>query len=270
MPSCVNCCMNDVLKQKKILVTRPVQQAKKLCALIEEQGGQAIQLPVIDIRPASKNEALQKLLGGMEKYHVGIFISRNAVKHALALLNHDTAALKHLKLMATGPATAAMLQRSGFTQVIHAGAYAESEALLELPELQSPDISGRHIIIFRGKGGRELLAETLRARGAGVDYAEVYERVPVQYSKPELDVIWFNQMPDYLVVTSSESLQNLFDMLSSEQRNIMLDTSIVVFGKRMYELAVKLGFRKPPIVAGEMSDNGLFQAIMNHAGENFS
>jgi len=270
MPSCVNCYMNDVLKQKKVLVTRPAEQAEKLCALIEARGGQAIKLPVVDIRPARKNEALQKLTGGLKKYQIGIFISRNAVKHTLILLKHDIKALKHLKIMATGQATAAILQKNGITDVIHAGAYAESEALLELPELQSSEITGRNIIIFRGIGGRELLAETLRARGAKVDYAEVYERIPVQYTKPELDAVWSNQKLDYVVITSSESLQNLFDMLSSEQRNIMLDTNIIVFGKRMSELAIKLGFRKTPLIAHEMSDNGLLQAIMHQDGENSS
>lgn len=270
MRFCVNYFMNDVLKQKKVLVTRPEEQAEKLCSLIKEQGGHAIKLPVIDIRPVQKNEVLQKLLIGLEKYQIGIFISRNAVKYTLALLNHNIDTLKHLKILATGSATAAILKKSGITDVIHAGAYAESEALLELPELQSSEITGRNIIIFRGIGGRELLAETLRTRGAVVDYAEVYERIPVQYTKPELDAVWFNQTPDYIVVTSSESLQNLFDMLSSEQRNIMLNTKIVVFGKRMSELAVKLGFRNPPIITGEMSDNGLLQAIMHQDGQESS
>ena len=259
--------MSDALKQKKILVTRPPEQAEKLCALIEAQGGQVIKLPVIEIRPAQKNETLKKLLTGLGKYQIGIFISRNAVKHTLTLLNHDINALKYLKILATGSATAAILHKSGIANIVHAGAYAESEVLLELPELQSSEITGRNIIIFRGIGGRELLAETLRTRGAVVDYAEVYERIPVQYTKPELDAVWFNQTPDYIVVTSSESLQNLFDMLSSEQRNIMLNTKIVVFGKRMSELAVKLGFRSQPIITGEMSDNGLLQAIMRQDGE---
>jgi uroporphyrinogen-III synthase len=262
--------MSDVLKQKKILVTRPVEQAEILCTLIEEQGGEAIKMPVIDIRPAHNNKESQKLLAALDKYQVGIFVSRNAVKHALILLNHDINALKHLKIVATGPATAAILQKNGITNIIHAGTYAESEALLELPELQSSEITGSNIIIFRGIGGRELLAETLRARGAKVDYAEVYERIPVQYTKQELDAVWSRHKPDYIVATSSESLQNLFDMLSSEQRDIMLDTNIVVFGKRMSELAVRLGFRKPPIIAQAMSDNGLLQAIMHQSGEKSS
>ena len=262
--------MGDVLKKKKILVTRPQDQAEKLCALIEAQGGQAIRLPVIEVRPVQEDDVLQGLLSNLSAYQIGIFISRNAVKYTLALLHHDIDVLGHLKLVATGQATASLLKQSGIAEVCHAGSYAESEALLQLPVLQSPQVAGRNIIIFRGTGGRELLAEKLRARGARVDYAEIYERLPVRYEKAVLDDIWFNQKPDFIVASSGEGLQNLFDMLSSEQRVIMLDTDLVVFGKRMSDLALKLGFRQAPSIADEMSDAGLFRAIMQHTGEKFS
>jgi uroporphyrinogen-III synthase len=262
--------MDDVLKKKKILVTRPQDQAEKLCALIEQQGGQAIRLPVIEIRPVQSNDVLQRLLSGLSAYQIGIFISRNAVKFTLALLNHNIEALKHLQLVATGQATASLLKQSGIVDVYHAGYYAESEALLELPVLQSSQVTGRNIIIFRGTGGRELLAEKLRARGARVDYAEIYERQPIHYEKAVLDDIWFNKKPDFIVASSGEGLQNLFDMLSSEQQVIMLDTDLVVLGKRMSDLALKLGFRRAPSIADEMSDAGLFRAIMQHTGEKFS
>jgi len=262
--------MGDVLKNKKILVTRPKCQAEKLCALIEEQGGQAIRLPVIEIKPVLTNDVLQGLISRLSSYQIGIFVSRNAVKFTLALLHHDIDALKHLQFVAIGQATASLLKHSGITDVCHAGPYAESEALLQLPELQSSQVAGRNIIIFRGTGGRELLAEKLRSRGARVDYAEIYERLPVHYKKTVLDDIWFNQKPDFIVASSGEGLQILFDMLSSEQRVIMFDTDLVVFGKRMSDLALKLGFRRAPVIADEMSDAGLLRTIMQYTGEKFS
>ena len=114
------------------------------------------------------------------------------------------------------------------------------------------------------------MAEKLRSRGARVDYAEIYERLPVHYKKTVLDDIWFNQKPDFIVASSGEGLQILFDMLSSEQRVIMFDTDLVVFGKRMSDLALKLGFRRAPVIADEMSDAGLLRTIMQYTGEKFS
>jgi len=50
----------------------------------------------------------------------------------------------------------------------------------------------------------------------------------------------------------------------------MLGTDLVVFGKRMSDLALKLGFRRVPVIANEMSDAGLLRTIMQYSGEKFS
>lgn len=258
--------MPECLKGKKLLVTRPREQAEQLCALIEKEGGIAIRLPVIEIRPLPASPRLQQILSNLADYDIGIFVSQNAVRWTLALLNNDSCALSPLKIIAVGKATAGALNQAGISDVTYAETVASSETLLELPVFAGQRLKGARVIIFRGVGGRELLADRLMETGARVDYAEVYQRAPCHYDNALLEKIFFADKPDYIVVTSSEGLQNLFDMLSSKQRTAMLDTQLLVLGERMAELAKKLGCTKMPMVARETSDEGLLQAIMHNAG----
>jgi uroporphyrinogen-III synthase len=258
--------MSDSLTGKKILITRPQHQSETLCRMIENKGGQVIRFPVIGIRAVPDTDTLRQTLNRVADYDIGIFISQNAVSWTLELLNKEINALYNLKLIALGKATARLLKEAGFTDISHTETVASSEALLELPVLQANVLKGSRVIIFRGTGGRELLAERLCERGAEVDYAEVYQRIPIEYDNEIIDGIWLHDLPDYVVISSNEGLINLFDMLSSKYRSILLDTQLVVLGPRMAELAERLGFRKAPVIAEETSDEGLFRAIMQVAG----
>ena len=260
--------METNLTGKKFLVTRPKQQSEALCTMIESKGGEAIRFPVIRIMPPAGTDALREILSRVADYDIGIFISQNAVNKVLELLNKDIHALYNLKLVAVGKATARLLKKAGFSEISHTDSVASSEALLDLPVLQADLLKGSRIIIFRGVGGRELLANILAERGAIVDYAEVYQRVPVHYENTILDKIWLHERPDYVIVTSNEGLQYLFDMLNLQQKSRLLETQLVVLGSRMAELAMDLGFGKKPVIAGETSDNGLLKAIIQAAGVN--
>jgi len=256
--------MTDVLNGEKILVTRPARQADHLCAMIAQAGGVAIRLPAMDIQPIAGNSRLDVILSGLHNYDCAIFVSRNAVFHALPLLQGWTDRLAGLQIIALGEGTADALSATDLHAVAHGGVQADSETLLALPMLQETAVRNRRIVIFRGAGGRELLADTLRARGAQVDYAEVYQRTRPHYEIAVLDKIWFVDRPDWMVVTSSEALHNLFAILGPEHRVIMLDTELVVIGARMAGLAQDLGFRKPPVVA-DATDAGLLRALIQNS-----
>lgn len=258
--------MHDVLKSKKILITRPAMLANALCTLIEAKGGQAILLPTIDILPPADRNLIQHLLSDLSRYHIGIFVSQIAVHWTLALLEGEVNRLHGLILVAIGNTTAKQLKQAGINKVVHAKGKADSESLLRIAELQASAVRGKNIIIFRGMGGRELLANTLRKRGARVDYAEVYQRVMPEYDNAIFENIWNTGKPDIVVITSAEGLQNLFDMLSSEHQRILLDTQLVVIGKRISVLAKRLGFSKKPVVTDEASDKGVLKAILQIAG----
>lgn len=236
-----------------IAVTRPAHQAGPLCRLIEAQGGKAISFPSLEIERSNQP---QPLLQRLEQFDIAIFISANAVEHSRPLMPSPLP--PQLTLAAVGKRTATLLQQQSDRPILTPTAGSDSEALLALPELQQ--VAGRRILIIRGEGGRERLAETLVERGATVEYADVYRRV-----RPggDLSPLLEHGRIDLMTATSNESLQNLYDMATASQRRWLLQLPLVVIGQRGAELARQLGFKHPAIVASEASDAGLLQAMID-------
>jgi uroporphyrinogen-III synthase len=185
----------DVLRGRGILVTRPREQAAGLARLIEQAGGRAILFPAIEIEDLPPPSALANL----ERFDIAIFISPTAASKVMARLS---AWPSGLRAAAVGAGTRRELERHRMTKVISPRAGADSEALLE--ELR--DVAGKRIVIFRGEGGRELLGETLRQRGARVEYAECYRR-----RRPAASSSF--EKPDAVTVSSAQGLANLFELL---------------------------------------------------------
>ena len=171
--------MADSLHGRFIAVTRPLGQATKLNALIERSGGQAISFPLIAIAPLLDYHVFQTQLEKLPDYDWAIFISSNAVQHGVPrLLKHWGGAPAGLHFAAIGPATAAELKKFGIDDTLIPHDRFDSEALLALPEMHN--VASHKIMIFRGVGGREILADTLRQRGAHVEFAECYQRTNPQ------------------------------------------------------------------------------------------
>jgi uroporphyrinogen-III synthase len=242
-----------------VLVTRPAQQARTLCALIEGAGGRAHVMPVIEIAGPRDPQALAELLAQLDRFDIAVFISSNAVHRACAALA-ERGWPASVRLAAVGRGSAAALAEHGLHAHIRPPRDFSSEGLLALDELQH--VAGLRVIIFRGEDGRELLADTLRARGAEVSYAEVYRRVLPPQGYAELQRIATTQYIDTIVVSSNEGLHNLYLLAGEAQRRWLLERQLIVISGRMARLAGELGFRHPARVAAEASDDGLLAAIL--------
>ena len=168
------------LAGKLVMVTRPAHQAEPLCQLLEQNGASVLRFPVIEITDASDQPALLDVLRRLEQFDMAIFISPNAVSRIMNLLHtHKMHLPEELTLATIGKGSARELKSfTGRAPDIVPASVFNSEALLEM-EAMAP-VSGKKIVIFRGEGGRELLAETLRERGANVEYADAYRRINAQ------------------------------------------------------------------------------------------
>jgi len=232
----------------KVLVTRPAHQSEHLCQLIAEKGGQPVRLPVIEIVEIDDKSALLECR--KQSLDIAIFISANAVEKTLPTLQN------HLppQVIAVGKRTAQTLKAWGLTALCPPPPF-NSEALLSMPQMQT--VTGKKIVIFRGEGGRELLAETLRQRGATVNYVQVYRRV-----QPPTPAWIANTQVDIIIVTSQEGLRNLFAMLDGQ--SWLRHTPLVVMSTRIRAEAERLGVDAPVFVASVASDEGLLEGVLQY------
>jgi len=242
------------LAELRIVVTRPRDQAVQLAQRIEQAGGIPLLFPLLDIAPVQDVRVLHEQIARLPMFDLAIFVSPNAVRYGIAAIRSVGALPPLLKIATVGQGSARALHEAGITNVIAPAERFDSEGLLALPELQA--VSGWHVMIFRGDGGRELLGDTLKARGATVEYAACYQR-----SKPQQDVgAMVNAIPDAITVTSSEALGYLWQMLDGKSQAALRDTPLFVPHARIAELAHHQGWRKV-LLAGS-GDDGLLSALI--------
>jgi uroporphyrinogen-III synthase len=250
---------NQPLRGLTIVVTRPRDQAAQLAWRIEQAGGIPLLFPLLDISAVQNTKMLFEQIARLGQFNLAIFISPNAVHYGIAAIRAAGHVPDALKIATVGQGSAKALRALGIANVIAPVERFDSEGLLALPELQN--IVGWHVMIFRGDSGRELLGDTLKARGATVEYATCYQR-----SKPQQDVgALLSAAPDAITVTSSEALGYLGQMLNGTARNELLRTPLFVPHERIAGLAHEQGWLQVQLTAP--GDDGLMSALITWADQ---
>lgn len=241
---------NTPLKGFKVLVTRPKQQAKDLCDLIVQAGGEPIAFPVIDIMPIDQKQWSEVMLTELDMI---IFVSRNAVTNFVSGIKQPLP--DAVQLVSVGDGSAASMRSHGLRVDIQPEQSIGSEGLLLMPELES--MAGKKVLIVRGKGGRELLANTLEQRGAHVHYVEVYQR-----TLPTPSALQCQQAltADFLVCTSVAGVKNLTVLLQKGLKSL-LDKPMLVISERIKDYAVSLGFEHV-LVTKDTNDNAVIEQLI--------
>lgn len=251
--------MANDLSDMRVMVTRPAQQAEPLMTQLTAAGARPWLFPLLEITPCPSTE-LERQIQQLEQYDMAIFISPNAVHYGVDAVTAVRPWPTSLLLATIGTGSAHELERRlhRIPDIIPAGGY-DSEALLAETAMQHVD--GKRILIFRGQGGREQLAKTLRARGAMVDYAEVYERRRPQVDTGPLNEALRSKMIDVIVITSSEAMDNLLTMVEPANLNALRQIQILVIHPRQAEHIHQHGFIHEPILAQDGSVNAIIKAL---------
>ena len=248
------------LAGKTIVVTRPRAQAAPLAEGIAALGGQPLIFPLLEISAATDPQPLAVAVARLADYAVAVFISPNAVDYSLPAILAHGAWPADLLPAAVGQGTVRALVAHGVTGCIAPSERFDSEALLALPELAGERVAGRRVAIFRGDGGRELLAATLRKRGAAVDCIACYRRSGTPGGVAPLLAAWRAGRLAALTVSSSEGLRHLVDLLDTEGRAWLQKTPVFVPHARIAENARASGLRK--IILTDAADAGILAGLL--------
>lgn len=248
------------LVDRRIIVTRPLEQARVLADAIIAQGGSPVLFPVLEIVDLDDLAPLQALAGRLDEFQLAVFISPNAVNKALQVIVARRPWPAQVGVATIGGSSERALRRLGFTEVIAPRGRFDSEALLELPQLGAAEISGKRVVIFRGDGGRELLGDTLAARGAAIEYVVCYRRRRPEGDAALLLRLWERNELDAITVTSSEGLHNLYGMVGESGKAWLLQTPLFVPHQRIAGLARDLNFKQ--VVSTGPGDDGLVAGLI--------
>lgn len=240
------------LLNKHILVTRPEHQAAHIIEQLQTQGAIPQLFPLLEIIP--KTPVIKQITADYL-----IFISPNAVRFGIKALNCASST----SIAAIGKKTADALQQQCIRVEHFPQTGFDTEHFLQLPAFQH--LSGKRVVIVRGEGGRELLAQTLQERGAKVSYAEVYVRRMPELNIPRLKKHWLQQQLDIIIITSAESLQNLYQETNRQLKDVswLSQIPLVLGSKRMLSTANQLGHQGRKWLADNPSDEAVMALLQS-------
>jgi uroporphyrinogen-III synthase len=250
----------STLVGRSIVVTRPAGQATHLAEALIELGAHPVLFPVLAIADIADPTPVLDAAIRLDQYDWAVFVSPNAVDKALALILAKRQWPAGVRVATVGHSSEQALARHGIRDVVAPRERFDSEALLALPAFA--DVAGKRVVIFRGDGGRDLFGDTLKERGAVVDYVTCYRRAKPALDPAPLLKLWQEGRLDAVTVTSSEGLRNFYEMVGKLGQSWLKKTPTFVPHARIAEQARALGFTR--VVQTGPADAGLLAGLIAH------
>jgi uroporphyrinogen-III synthase len=246
----------------RLLLTRPADESVALSNVLAENGIFSSCLPLLEIAPVAASDTMRKVIQDLDHYCAVIVVSKPAARIGVELVSQYWPQPPRLKWFTVGAATAQILDDHGLDVSFPADG-DDSEALLELAALREAIAQpGARVLILRGEGGRELLAERLRELGASVEYLELYRRSLPHYATAVLPDRIEAERLNGLVVSSGQGFVHL-RQLAGDAWPRLAQLPLFVPSPRVAELAYAAGAQTVVDCRGA-SATALLTALREH------
>lgn len=247
----------ESLVGRRVLICRPRPEAERLAQAFKSAGAEVRVLPMLERQAITDDPSIRTRILDIDQFRHVIAVSPYAAGLLIDWL--DTwwpQTPSGLLWYGVGAGTAAVLSRYGLdTRQPETG--HTSEALLDLPELAQ--FQHEKVLIVRGEQGRDLLPETLRARGAEVSLLALYRRFAPDHDdavvKHSLGVF----DPEVVITLSGETLNNLISLSNNSGHNLQ-QCLLVVPVERIADQARAAGLPRT-CVPKSLADHAIVAAV---------
>ena len=269
------------MSTKTIVVTRPSGQARQLIEVltraIEASGvgkrtlPEILSLPLLTIIPKSDEHLADHIATSLSNADLAIFVSPNAIESVMRLLERDWQdfSKKVIPIGVMGGSSHLALKNHGIglednpTPIIipKNNEHWDSEGLWQ--ELQSLQWNwqNKKVVIFKGEGGRDWLADTLIKAGATVEAISTYSRVPLDIDNPAWQLVREMDLSKSLwLLTSSEAVRYLGEVIKDQFTYNLNSASALCPHHNIADAAEMIGFGE--VFTSEPGDEALVKSAL--------
>ena len=269
------------MSAKTIIVTRPSGQARQLIEVLTrtiEFSGVAkrsfpeiLSLPLLTIVPKTDEALADQIASALKNADLAIFVSPNAIECVMCLLERDWQDFSKsiIPIGVMGGSSKLALQNHGIgaeenpTPIVmpQDNEQWDSEGLWH--ELQSLGWTwqNKKVVIFKGEGGRDWLADTLSKAGAHVEAISTYTRVPLDVDNPAWQAIHDLDFSKSLwMLTSSEAVRYLGSVMQDQFTQSLSSASALCPHHNIADAAQEIGFGE--VFTTEPGDEALIKASL--------
>lgn len=245
------------LSGKRILITRPKDQAAPLVSLLAAEGAQPIPFPTIKIAPLEDFTRLDAALADLAagQYAWVIFTSVNGVNacaERLEQTGHGPDVFARARVAAIGPSTAGSLRDLGVNVDFVPQEYVAERILDGLG-----NIGGKRILLPRAELARPALAEGLIQSKASVDEIPVYHTRQPDPDPAGLDALQHGV--DVITFTSSSTVRNFVVLAGTYTGQAIIACIGPITARTAQELGLTVH-----LTASEYTIPGLVQALKDY------
>lgn len=225
------------LSEKKILITRPTDQANGFLRMLENKDAEVFQLPMIELVASTNEDEKKQALNLLDETDWLIFTSVNAVKFFFQSADQygtDFSFLPNIRIATVGEKTKKTLEELGYRTN-----FVPNNFSADMLVKQIPDVEGRKILIPRSAKASNQYVKDFEKRGAEVKTVVFYENEKVVYFRNDF-IGTLRKKMDYITFTSGSTVRAFHEYCQKFDYQIESE-KVIVIGPSTAKVAEELG-----------------------------